>query len=1188
MASTSNPFFQLMYDIFLSFRGLDTRKKFTDHLYKALKLEGFRTFRDDDVIERGENIKSELRKAIRNSRMSVIVLSKNYANSTACLFEIRTILEHRMESDHWILPVFYEVDPWEIKEQAKSLDFREKKVTVEEVKGWRAALKEVASMAGMVSQNQCDGYEAKFIENIVGVLKSKLTGKHRRVGGHIELDKSMQNLKRKVQYLSSQENDINAEISRAKRQPWKRPKKEVEVWLRDVQQLKDDVQRLEQEAVGERNVFSHALLGKHVVEKIQEVSELQEKGRVFNGLLIDEHPIGRLFIPLTKDFVQSTKARNTENVWECLMNDEVGRVGIYGMGGVGKTTIMKHIHNRLLEETGKFDSVFWVTVSKEFDPLKLQKRIAKALYLNLVDDEDETIRASELYAALSQKKYVLILDDLWEAFPLDSVGIPEPNRSNGCKLVLTTRSLDVCRRMDCTTVKVELLTEQEALTLFLSKATGHDIVLAPDVEDIACLIAKECACLPLAIVTVAGSLRGLKGTREWRNALNGLISLTKEVSDGEREVFEQLKFSYNRLGDEVLKDCFLYCSMYPEDHDIPVEELIEYWIAEGLIGEMKSVEAKFDRGHTILGKLTSCCLLESSTDICGQECLRMHDLIRDMALRITASRPRFLVKAGEGLESVLYEDWLEDLERISLMHNDISELPIRPPVCPRLTTLLLKTNNLSMIPESFFTNMRSLVVLDLSDNQIQSLPESISNLEKLHALILGYCPSLEYVPSLEKLIALKVFKLNSSLIDDVPKGIEKLVNLRELDLSCNARLEKFPGWMLRRLSKLQYLRMDETSVKVSAEDLLCLRQLKVVSVQFQNVQELTRYVTSQQCQGLEMYRLVVGKSLLEGINTSYETSQHWLELCRFVVGKRLLEGGFVGKEVCINTESEPFGSEVDQLVLPRNIGSFELQGFHNLISLSAPPSLKDAKNLTKCCVGGCSGLESIFSSSSFSEDGHISLRTVESCCLFDLPDCRVLFDGLVPPHNITFNLKELCFRRCQTIKNIFPVELLQNFPNLSRLEVDSCENVEDIIVGEQAMSERGHHREDINKITLPRLQNVILGSLSRLKSIYTGMMVCECLQEFKVVNCPMVRRLPLSLDMDSKQATAPPIIEGEEEWWESLEWDEPHTKTILDLCYRANFEHTRSQKALNICPSSKVQELINASHKIQLIRSNGW
>ncbi|KAI8532160.1 hypothetical protein RHMOL_Rhmol11G0192000 [Rhododendron molle] len=73
-----------MYDIFLSFRGLDTHKKFPDHLYKSLKREEFQTFRDDDNIEKGENIKYKLQKPIWNSRMSIIVLSKNYANSTAC------------------------------------------------------------------------------------------------------------------------------------------------------------------------------------------------------------------------------------------------------------------------------------------------------------------------------------------------------------------------------------------------------------------------------------------------------------------------------------------------------------------------------------------------------------------------------------------------------------------------------------------------------------------------------------------------------------------------------------------------------------------------------------------------------------------------------------------------------------------------------------------------------------------------------------------------------------------------------------------------------------------------------------------------------------------------------------------------------------------------------------------------
>lgn len=177
MASSSNSESTATYDVFLSFRGLDTRKKFTDHLYEALNREGFRTFRDDDEIPTGKFIKPELRKAIMNSRMSVVVLSKNYANSTACLFELQLILQRVEASDHLVLPVFFEVDPQEIKKQAEKLNFSEKEVT-EEQKGWSEALKDVARMKGMVSQNQCDGYEAKFIEEIIGEVKSKLREKH--------------------------------------------------------------------------------------------------------------------------------------------------------------------------------------------------------------------------------------------------------------------------------------------------------------------------------------------------------------------------------------------------------------------------------------------------------------------------------------------------------------------------------------------------------------------------------------------------------------------------------------------------------------------------------------------------------------------------------------------------------------------------------------------------------------------------------------------------------------------------------------------------------------------------------------------------------------------------------------------------------------------------------------------------
>ncbi|XP_058189535.1 disease resistance protein At4g27190-like [Rhododendron vialii] len=1127
--------FKCSYDIFLSFRGLDTRTKFTDHLYEALKREGFETFRDNEGIERGENIYSELQKAIWNSSMSVIVLSKTYATSKSCLFEIQTILEHRKKNaDHVILPVFYEVEPLEIREQAKKLDFGEKKVTVEEVEGWSAALKEVSSMGGMVYGNQSNRSEVKFIEEIIGVLKVKQADKHLR-----DLDENMQNLKRKVEYLSGQENDINSQISNAERRPGKRPKKEVEVWLKNVQQFKDSAQRLEQEVVEETtNVSLRMQLGKDIAKKILEVQELQKKGSDFNSLMIDEDTTGRLLQPLTEDFVKCTKARNTENIWECVTNDDVTRIGVYGMGGIGKTTIMKHIHNQLLEEKDKFDNVYWVTVSKAFDITKLQSDIAKALDLPLREDEEVTKRATKLHAVLDRlKRYILILDDVWEPFDLDSVGIPEPKRSNGCKLVLTTRSSEVCRRMKCTPVRMGLFTEDETLTLFLTKAIGHDTVLAPEVEEIAAKIAKECARLPLAVVTVTGSLRGLEGIHEWRNALNELIRSTKEANNGKTKVFEILKFSYDRLGSKVLQDCFLYCSLYPQDRFIPVNELIEYWIAEELIADMDSVEEQFDKGHAILGKLKSSCLLESVADIQKMmEYVKLHDSIRDMALRITASSPRFLVNAGETKKRVPCEHWSKDLERISFMYSLIIKLPIAPPVCPRLTTLLLNgaySNGLEGIPDSFFTNMPCLEVLDLSRSKITSLPESISNLENLHALKLNDCSHLKYVPSLKKLKALKMFILTCSQIEELPEGIEKLVNLRKLNLSSNFSIRKtVHRWMLHRLSKLQYLRIDGTGIELSAEDLLCFSQLKVVAVKFHNVQELIRYAMSQQFQGLQKYGLIVGKYC-------------W---CK----------SNLGKEVWICDISKHFGSMTDLPMLPAGIESFVLDGFHDLVSLSNIPWLKDAKDLRKCKVKCCNRLESIFSSSSFSEDGQISLGTVESFCLSNLPRLRVLLDGIAPPHNIYFNLKELDFSRCHALKNIFPVQLLQNFPNLERLSVMLCKNVEDMIVEIAEMSDWGNHQDYSNSISLPKLKILELSDIPRLKSIYNGVMVCPSIEEVQIRDCNLVSRLPISLHMDGEQATAPPalkFIAGKEEWWESLEWDDPLAKTILQPYFMSGIYH---------------------------------
>jgi hypothetical protein len=157
------------YDVFLSFRGENTRRSFTDHLYTALCRAEIRTFRDDDGIRRGEKIDLEIKKAINETKLSIIVFSKDYASSRWCLDELAMIMERRRTVGHIVFPVFYDVDPSEVGtqtgrygEEFAKHDIRFKD-QMEKVEGWRKAIKEVAYMEGMVLE---DGYQLLFFFEI--------------------------------------------------------------------------------------------------------------------------------------------------------------------------------------------------------------------------------------------------------------------------------------------------------------------------------------------------------------------------------------------------------------------------------------------------------------------------------------------------------------------------------------------------------------------------------------------------------------------------------------------------------------------------------------------------------------------------------------------------------------------------------------------------------------------------------------------------------------------------------------------------------------------------------------------------------------------------------------------------------------------------------------------------------------
>ena len=170
-ADASSSIDRYAYQVFLSFRGEDTRKHFTDHLYTALINAGIRTFRDDDEIPRGEDIKSVLINAIQQSRSSLIVMSKDYASSGWCLDELSKIVERMTTSKHIVIPVFYDVDPSDVGMQTNCVgvsfkkhedrikaetDEEEKKKLKENVEGWKQSLRKIADLEGMDLHGQAD------------------------------------------------------------------------------------------------------------------------------------------------------------------------------------------------------------------------------------------------------------------------------------------------------------------------------------------------------------------------------------------------------------------------------------------------------------------------------------------------------------------------------------------------------------------------------------------------------------------------------------------------------------------------------------------------------------------------------------------------------------------------------------------------------------------------------------------------------------------------------------------------------------------------------------------------------------------------------------------------------------------------------------------------------------------------
>ncbi|XP_027909714.1 putative disease resistance protein At3g14460 isoform X2 [Vigna unguiculata] len=487
-------------------------------------------------------------------------------------------------------------------------------------------------------------------------------------------------------------------------------------------------------------------------------------------------------------------------------HNQLSILSIVGMGGMGKTTLAQHVYNDPKIKEARFHEKAWVCISDEFDVLKASKAIIGAFTKSKDDSETIEMVHGKMKEKLTGKKFLLVLDDVWNEDRNQWKALQTPLRcgAKGSKILVTTRSNKVASIIQSGYIhQLKQLQEDHSWHVFAKHAfQDENSMLNSELEEIGMKIVEKCKGLPLALETLGCLLHTKSSVSEWEGVLK---SETWDLAIEDSKIIPALLLSYYHLPSN-LKRCFAFCALLPKDRMFDKESIILLWMAQNFLQCSQWSKSPEEVGEQYFNDLLSRSFFQQLDNEMSYEThfiklnkklFIMHDLLNDLAkyvsgemcFRLGVDRAEKVPKTTRHFSSVF--NLLKYSECRSLCD------------AKRLRTFLSINGNCGISIQELISNFKFLRVLSLERCfNIEEVPNTIGNLIHLRSLNLSGTKIERLPDSTCSLCNLQLLKLNHCFnLQELPSTLHELTNLRRFEFE-GTPLRKAP-LLLGKLKNLQ-------------------------------------------------------------------------------------------------------------------------------------------------------------------------------------------------------------------------------------------------------------------------------------------------------------------------------------------------------------------------------------------------